>query len=471
MAHWSARIVASFGMALVLTGCGDSEPAESGSNEALFDRTLKELEADMATEEIPGMSVAIVIDGKLAFSAALGIKSQKTQEPVTTQTLFRVCSMTKMLTSAAVLDLVEEGKLNLHKPVKDYVPFLDFDTTAPVTLHHLLTHTAGIEENFYDPPYVSGAGAYEEWFTAHPKIPVIAPPGTLNNYSNTGYGAAAAVIESVTGQPFNDVIHERVMLPMGMTTATMEAEEALKLDHASGHSTEAGVPPESGIDTAQYSYAMWNPGGGAIATAEDYAHFVEAILAGGGILEPASVEAMTTAHSPLGSGWDYGYGTFLMDVGGERTVLHAGGARGWTSYVGWVPARKLGVVLLTNSSDVETMPYLSEEVLVVLARFLRSDELPDYATSPTEWVKYVGGYKGTTNLAHDFDVTRDADGALWVKQVGATAPEKLQHGHPLYWHSGGSTFFSSKNVFVFWPGPSGQTEYMAGFDFIAVRKP
>jgi CubicO group peptidase (beta-lactamase class C family) len=465
--------------AAVLAGCGSDDGAtpQPASDAELFDSTLAELESDMTTEGIPGLSIAVVLDGKLAFSAGLGVKAKSTQEAVTAHTLFRVCSMTKMMTSAAVLDLAEEGKVDLHAPIQTYAPFLEFSATEPVTLHHVLSNTAGIVTDYYDQPHSTGKGAFETWFTAHGPLPQPVAPGALFKYSNVGFGAAAAVIEKVTDHAFDEELRDRVLAPMGMTTATLDASAAMQGDHATGHGTLGGskVESEIPIDTPDLTFAMWNAAGGVIASAEDYGYFVESLLAGGGILEPASVDALTASHTPTGwgEGWSYGYGTWSMQLAGERAVLHAGGSHeGWTSYVGWVPSRKLGVVLLTNSNYLRTLPYLSKEILVVLARFLRSDAaLPDFTTQPSDWGKYVGSYSQPDLPTFTFDVTRDEGGELWIKPILTDAPVKLEEGDPGFWHSGAATFHTSDRTFTFWPGPSGAIEYLDAGETIALRQP
>lgn len=466
-------------LASMLGGCGgdDSGPAQAPDpNPKRFADTLAELESDMAKESIPGLSVAVVLDGKLAHSAGLGVKAKSTQEPVKPSTLFRVCSMTKMMTSAAVLDLAEEEKVDLHAPIQTYASFLQFEGTKPVTLHHVLSNTAGIVTSYYDQPHSVGKGAFEAWFTAHAPLPLPVAPGTLFNYSNVGFGAAAAVIEEVTDRPFDDEVRDRVLRPMGMQTATLDSDEAMQGDHATGHYPGAGgALAETAMDIPDHNFGMWNAAGGVIASAEDYAHFIESLLAGGGILEKASVDAMTASHTPTGwgDGWNYGYGTASMELGGERAILHAGGSReGWCSYVGWVPSRKLGVVLLTNSSHLETLPYLSKEILVVLDRFLDSGQpLPDFTTPPSDWSKYVGTYERPNLPLYTFDVTQDSSGKLWIKPIMMQDPELLEQGDSKLWHSGGGSFHTKDREFTFWPGPTGTIDYMVVDGAVAFRKP
>ena len=257
--------------------------------------------------------------------------------PTTSETLFPLLSVTKMFTAATAVLLAEEGILDFHRPIASYLPEIADPELGRVTLHQLMTHTAGLVD---DPrhPLCKGAGALSD---ATARAHVGARPGTVFLYSNIGYALVGLVIERTTSRSFEDVVRERVLVPMGMSTATFDFASV----HVRGHPEGAGAGARCPLAA---------PAGGLIASARDAARWARAMS------EPAThplgprlVEALTTKHVDQGvrPGDSYGYGVGVTRHGDVWVYHHSGGVPDFSAFVAWVPARRLGAAAMMNATN------------------------------------------------------------------------------------------------------------------------
>jgi CubicO group peptidase (beta-lactamase class C family) len=207
---------------------GPTDPAEL---EAFLDNLLA---TQMAEYHIPGAAVAVVRDGKVLLAKGYGYANLEKGIPVDPeQTVFRIGSSGKVLTWTAIMQLIEQGKLDLDADINTYLDFRIPDTyPQPITLKHLLTHTPGFEETWYetftfDPAAVLPPG---EWLATH--IPArVFPPGDTAAYSNYGAELAGYIVERVSGQSYAQYVQEHILAPLGMVHSS-----------ASGRMLEASRP-------------------------------------------------------------------------------------------------------------------------------------------------------------------------------------------------------------------------------------
>lgn len=258
--------------------------------------------------------------------------------PTTSETLFPLLSVTKMFTAATAVSLAEAGILDLHRPIASYL--LELDANAElgrVTLHQLMTHTAGLVDDPRHPLCERGGALSDAIARAH----VGARPGTVFLYSNIGYVLVGLVIERTTRRPFEDVVRERVLLPMGMSTATFDFAAV----QVRGHPAGVG---------AGHRCRFVAPAGGLIASARDVARWARAMS------EPAThplgprlVDALTTPHVDQGvrAGDSYGYGVGITRRGDVSVYHHSGGVPDFSAFVAWVPARRLGAAATMNATN------------------------------------------------------------------------------------------------------------------------
>lgn len=470
-------------------GCS-SDSASPPSPEARVAEVLTELEAGRAVHDLPGVAVAVALDGRLAFSAGLGVRSREGGEPVTPHTLFRTGSLaTKPLVAATLLDLAEDGLLDLDAPIAGYLPYLRLDPrAAALTSRQALSMQSGLMMIEYRAACLDPS--LEAYFTRAGTLRAHTAPGELFMYLAVGYDLGAAVIEQVAGRPWREVMLARLLGPMGMGTATFDGTAAKEGDHAVGY-----VPSGSGGESIGYELDTlpWCPAGvdcsqcdetaasaGLIASVEDIAHFVERMLAPGEPLTAAAVDEMTGPQASLGAGegYTYGFGTLGLTVRGERFVFGLTSFSGVDGKMAWIPARGFGVVLLANSAGTDaSYRWLHEETVAIATRFLDlRGELPDLSTPPSTWSRYVGRYADPQQPQHDYEVALQESGALVLQTPHGPVP--LQQGSSAVAYVGGDSFWGVDPAsgaslgLSFFTGTGGtEIRYLVGDYFVAERAP
>jgi CubicO group peptidase (beta-lactamase class C family) len=278
--------------------------------------------------DVAGAVVSVVKDGKLVFAKGYGYADLKTLAPPSPETtLFRPGSTSKLFAWTAVMQLVEQGKLDLDKDVNAYLDFtippLD---GKPVTLRDVMTHTPGFEESAKG---LITAGdtqiALGDYLKSH--VPArIFPPGEIVAYSNYGCGVAGYIVERVSGQRFEDYVQQHIFAPLDMSHSTNDQP----LKAASAASLASSYLTVSDGEAKGFEMVNPAPAGGMSSTAVDMAHFMIAQLEGGSyngarILQPATVALMHTPQrtaAPGLNGFDLGF--YQEDSHGQRIVGHAG---------------------------------------------------------------------------------------------------------------------------------------------------
>lgn len=339
-------------------------------------------------ERIVGAVLLVARHGELAYATATGLADREAGTPMRRGDVFRLASLTKPMVTATAMALVERGLLTLDAPVTDWLP--DFrpqlaDGTRPtITIHHLMTHTAGLDYRFNQ----ADAGPYrdldvsdgldqpglslEENIARLQQAPLIYAPGTAWRYS-LAIDVLGAVLEKAGGQPLQHLVAELITTPLGMAAArfTASPETTLVTPYADGHPrpVRMGDTHVLPFDAARITFApgrAYDPasypsgGAGMIGTAADFLLFLEAIRQGGApILQPATVEQMTTIHVPpdqmaVRPGVGFGYGWSILADPAAAQSPQAAGTLQWGGVYGhtWFVDRKSGIssVLMTNTA-------------------------------------------------------------------------------------------------------------------------
>ena len=304
---------------------------DRGELEAFLDGVMQ---ANLRDKHVAGATVAVVKDGALYFAKGYGWSDVAHRTPVNAErSLFRIGSVSKLFTWTAVMQLVEQGKLDLDADVNRY---LDFKIPAtypqPITLRHIMTHTPGFEENGRD--LISDDSVHimpmREWLTTH--MPArVRPPGTYSSYSNYATALAGYIVQRVSGMSFDDYVEQRILVPLGMTqTTTRQPLPArLKGDVSRGYTWGAGeykAHPFEIIGGAA-------PAGAVSSSATDMAKFMLAHLEGGALgtsrilaeSTTARMHARTFAHDPRLPGFALGF--YEKSSHGLRIIGHGGDTR------------------------------------------------------------------------------------------------------------------------------------------------
>jgi serine beta-lactamase-like protein LACTB len=327
-------------------------------------RIEKAASSFMAANSVPGISVAVVQDGELVWSAGFGMADLENFVPATSSTLFRLGSISKPITATAILQLSEGGKLELDAEVQKYCPAFP-KKEWPITTRELLGHLGGIRH--YNP---DGKGdipddsakhfaSMEESLQIFASDPLVAKPGTKFHYSTYGYTVLGCVLEGAASEKYVDYVKERVFEPAGMAETQADNFFAV-LQHRTRwyHKDKSGVVQNAGVLDSSYKI----PGGGLISSADDMARFEIAIMTNK-LLKPATRDLMWTPQKVAdGSQNGYALGWGTQKKYGLALVEHTGGQQGTSTSIILVPERRVGIVVLANMDNVDSAA-LSTEIL------------------------------------------------------------------------------------------------------------
>lgn len=327
---------------------------------AKLDSVLEEI---MTRWGIPGLGVGIVEDGKIVYARGFGVQNLETGAPVTPDSVFCVASITKCFVATAVMQLVEQDKLHLDRPLIQYLPDfrLDDDCCRQITLRQVLSHTSGmpdIDEAEYDelvahPEYDEGAPArYVRALASHK---MIAAPGERFAYSNIAYNVLGYLITTVSGQTFESYMCEHLLRPAGMPESTLffpdVPRDRLAVPHLRVpeiivnpvypyHRADA---PASFLHSTVVEMCRW-----AITCLDDGMHDGQRILSPAGFEQmwtPAVEWGFPPFYEHCGLGWTLGH---FDDV---KTVSHGGMGFGWTAFLTLLPEKQRGMIILCNEES------------------------------------------------------------------------------------------------------------------------
>lgn len=323
-------------------------------------------------QKIPGAAIGVIVDGKLAYLKTYGVRDVATNAPVTSDTRFRIASMTKSFTAAAILQLRDAGKLSLDDPVAKYIPELaklKYPTKdSPVlTIRHLLTHSEGFpEDNPWGDRQMAQANAeMDRWMRSG--IPFSNAPGVAYEYSNYGFAILGRIVARVSGQPYDAYVTSKLLKPLGMTSSTFRNEEVPKEHIAYGYRWEG----DKAVLQPPLAHGSFGAMGGLWTTAGDLAKWVAFLLdafpprddVDNGPLRRSSRREMQQFHrfasatatrasldGPLQmTASAYGYGLRISrDCRFDHVVGHGGGLPGYGSYMQWLPDYGVGVITFAN---------------------------------------------------------------------------------------------------------------------------
>jgi len=323
------------------------QPAASGAATSSFEATVDSVVAHvLAAADVPSASVAIVRDGRLVYTKAHGLAHVRPDVPATPDMRYPIGSVSKQFTSAALLLLQEEGRLDLDDRVSRWYPHLT--RAGDITIRQLLTHTSGYSDFWphdYVPPMMLAAAAPDSILARWAGAPLDFEPGTDWQYSNTGYVLAARIVEKETGMPFMRFLRERIFEPLGMNSVIDFDAGAMTPADPAGYE-RYGLGP---LRVAPTEAPGWMFGAGGLAmTASDLARW-NLSLANRTLLSDASYRELE-AEMVLGNGLatGYGLGVSVGMQGGHRRVAHTGEVSGFVSANYVYPEDGAAVTVLTN---------------------------------------------------------------------------------------------------------------------------
>jgi CubicO group peptidase (beta-lactamase class C family) len=289
----------------------------------------------------PGVAVLVAQNGKVLFKKGYGLADVPHRIPITPQTQFRIGSITKQFTAAAILKLEEEGKLSVTDKLSKYFP--DFPRGDEVTLRHLLTHTSGI------PDKIDDAAAPDKFFEPIRNEPYDFDPGKDWRYDNSGYSLLGRIIEKVSGESYGNVLHREFFEPLGMASTDVPRSGAVPDHLALGYQFEGG----NFTNVPNWDLSWFLGSGDLYSTVEDLCRWNEGVFAN----KVLSAASLTAAWTPVrteknkddNSNTGYGYGWELSRFREDQEISHGGGVPGFTSFLLRLPRENFTVVVLANS--------------------------------------------------------------------------------------------------------------------------
>jgi D-alanyl-D-alanine carboxypeptidase len=326
--------------------------SRSADRTALAVRIDSVVDAYMKAQHVPGISVAVVERADTVVLKGYGFADLENQVPANPTTVYRIGSITKQFTSAAIMRQVERGKVRLDAPLSTYLP----EYPRPgrkATIRQLLTHTSGIasytsiQPRFHDNIRLDLTD--QELLALFDHVPLDFIPGTQWRYDNSGYYLLGMILSRVTHTPYGNYIHDSLAAPLGLSATIYCAVAPIIPHRAAGYSWEDGRM----INASPISMNLPGGAGALCSSVGDLVRWQQS-LANGKVVTPASYAAMKTPVELFGGKHaPYGFGLGVTEYHGHPSVSHSGGINGFSSELAYYPADSLTIAILTNNEGVD----------------------------------------------------------------------------------------------------------------------
>jgi D-alanyl-D-alanine carboxypeptidase len=363
----------------------------------------------------PGLTLGVTDRDETLAVRTYGFADVASEEPVTPETLFEIGSIGKSFTAILVLQLADEGKIDVDAPVDRYLPWFKAGDSS-ITIAHLLSHTARIVAGIDGTP----EAAFQVWSLRD--LPTTSAPGERFHYSNVGYKALGLVLEAVEGRPYPELLRDRILRPLGMSATepaiTHDIRGRLAVGYEYLHDDRIGYP------VAPLAAATWletDTADGSIAsTAADMCAFVRLILRGGEgatgrVLSEQAFAQMTTRHAGVDETRGYGYGLTIRDVDGRRFVGHGGGMVGYLAAVQADAEAGIGAVVLQNGFSANPLELARTAIRIV--REGPGPTPPAAAKATAETAELAGVYRAEDGRSESIELF-PREGGLTLRSDG-----------------------------------------------------
>jgi CubicO group peptidase (beta-lactamase class C family) len=363
----------------------------------------------MPSLRTPGMAVVVVQGDDVLLSRGYGLADRDAGTPMTDDTPVPIASTNKGMTVLAVMQLVEQGLVDLDEPVVSYLPDFTMDDARvrDITLRQLLSHTAGIPGG-WSIDLAQDEHALERKVESLATVALLRDPGSGYEYSNDGYSVAGLVVQTVSGMAYEDYLATHLFAPLEMTQSTFDLPLATEWGLTTVHTKRHGSVISGPAPLSRGN----NPAGGLLTTARDAGKYLIALLNGGAlddaaVISQASLDQMWTPE-PASGAEAYGLGWVVMNQSGLRLLLHAGDLSGTDTFGGsasqfvLVPDHRLAVGVLANMSSFEKAEVAQDIVAILMggepaARPAQPDwRQSTFVPNRDVWNAYVGEYQSVS---------------------------------------------------------------------------
>lgn len=361
-------------------------------------------EAELAYRQVPGASLAAVQDQELLFAGSWGLARPEEDVPSTPQTLYSICSISKLFTSVAAMDLWEEGRLELNDPVGEHLDWFELeerDRGLPITLERLLTHSSGLPRESDYPYWTAPSFDFPSRSEIRRRLPdqeTLYPAATYFQYSNLGLTLAGEIVAEVSGRPYDEFVRDRVLEPLELADTRPSIPWDSAGDRmASGYSalTREGVREP----VAPFDAEGITPAAGYSSTVLDLVRFASWQLRlleadSAEVLRPATLREMHRVHW-VDPDWDVHWGLgFVVWRDGDRTFVgHGGSCPGFRSHLAIQPGEDLAAAFAANASGVNAGRFTENAHRILGPAVAEARDTASPAPSPdTAFQRYVGTY-------------------------------------------------------------------------------
>jgi CubicO group peptidase (beta-lactamase class C family) len=361
--------------------------------------------------EFPGGVVLVAHKDQALYQSAIGI-SEPNGTPLSIDSIFRIASVTKQFTAVAILQLAEQGKLNLDDDITRFIP--EFDTRGDyISVEMLLNHTSGIRGYTsmpaFNPELEATDVTPEQIMEFFNNQDLLFKPGTLHSYSNSGYALLGIIIERVSKQTYAEYMQTNIFAKTGMKRAFAGNDHKDTTGFAIGHRRT-----RSGYEPTDYISLTWPYAAGCIETTVDDLHkWMRALFSGKLITQESINRAHTITTLPNGREIKYGYGWDILEVQGHPSVEHGGGIAGFVSHLLYIPSKEIFVAILCNAQHRGI-----EDLSAQLAAIALGNPFNDTKTAGLEvpnLKEYIGTYADHNGNERHIRIN---DGRLYSQRVG-----------------------------------------------------
>lgn len=357
------------------------------------DKVDEYIQAEVEKQRIPGLSIAVVKNGEVIKARGYGFANLELKVAATAETIYQSGSVGKQFTAAAVMLLVEEGKIGLDDRITKYFEGAP-EAWKDITVRHLLTHTSGIKN--YNPLDFNYRLDYTEndLFKRAASFTLDFHPGEKWSYSNTGYVLLGIIIRKASGKFYGDFLSQRVFKPLGMTTARVITEEDIVMNRADGYRLVKGE-----LKNQRYVSPSLNTtaDGSLYLTVLDMAKW-DAALYGEKLLKKSSLDEMwSPTRLASGKTQNYGFGWAMGDRRGHRIIEHGGAWQGFTTHIARFVDDKLTVIVLTNLAGANPTR-IAHQVAGLYNPDLKPPERKEVKVDPKIFDSYAGQYQLSPNM-------------------------------------------------------------------------
>ncbi len=366
------------------------------------------VEGQMAYRGLPGMSVAVVHDQDLVWARGFGWADVEHRQPAAADTLYRVASITKTFTATAILQLRDAGKLGLDDRVRDILPWFTpapaHPDALPITIRHLITHTAGLTRESPFPYWTDQAfPSLEEIRAAAGGQSCALPTETRWKYSNLGLVVAGEVVATVSGLSWAEYVTRHILEPLGMHDSV---PAGIAADHPRLARGYARRLPGGERQVAPFSNVAGVSAAAGLATSvTDLARFAMLQLRADGapVLRGSTLREMQRVHwlePEWQAGW--GLGFHILRLQNRTLVGHGGALRGYRTEIRFSPADRVAIIVMVNADDGEPRTFLDKAFEWLTPAIVRAAAPPAPAAPDPGWQRYLGRYRNAWGDAQVF---------------------------------------------------------------------